>query len=376
MINTLLTLVLAPLLRLFERRPATTSPPQRVLVIQAAKIGDAICTSPLLRELRAGLPHAHVAVLANPAVAPLLQANPRIDAIIPVAAAEWRGTLGKLRLAARLRRGNFDVVLCCNGGSVWPLTTLWAGIPQRISVLPNFAGRSQRLAARLWSRGVAHRGDRLIVETYFDMLRTLGIDPVRADKEVFAAAGAEERVTALLPEGGKLIGIAVSAANKLKELESGTLAAVAAGLLEALPDVRIVLLGTAGDVERASALTDALAPAERARIIDTCGRVALADLPALLARLAAFVGVDSGLTYMADALNLPLVSVAGPCNMAETRPVNPRAAIVQRRLPCLPCAHIFRAPATCHVGTLACIRDVKAGEIVAAVRQALAETAA
>ncbi|MBU0753438.1 MAG: hypothetical protein KJ787_15165 [Gammaproteobacteria bacterium] len=374
MINTLLTLLLAPLLRLFCRRAAV--PPQRVLVIQAAKIGDAICTSPLLRELRAGLPHAHVAVLANPAVAPLLQANPRIDAIIPVTAAEWRGTLGKLRLAARLRRGNFDVVFCCNGGSVWPLATLWAGIPQRIGVLPNFAGRSQRLAGRLWSHGVAHRGDRLIVESYFDMLRAAGVEPVATDKEVFAAPAAQERVAALLPEAGKYVGIAVSAANKLKELESGTLAAVAAGLLDAQPDIRIVLLGTAGDAGRAGALTGALAPAQQARLIDTCGQVALADLPALLARLAAFVGVDSGLTYMADALNLPLVSVAGPCNMAETRPVNPRAAIIQRRLPCLPCAHIFRAPTTCHVGTLACIRDVQAGEIVAAVLRALDGTAA
>ena len=58
MIYALLTRLLMPLLRLFERRPAV--PPRRILVVQVAKIGDAICTTPLLRELRsrpAGCPH-------------------------------------------------------------------------------------------------------------------------------------------------------------------------------------------------------------------------------------------------------------------------------------------------------------------------------
>lgn len=369
MIHILLTLLLLPLLRLFCRRAAT--PPQNVLVIQTAKIGDIICTTPLLRELRAGLPQARITVLAGSIAAPLLHANPRVDTVMVADPAQWRGLTGKLRLAARLRRGGFDAALCCNGGAVWPVVALWAGIPLRISVLPNFAGRTQRLANRLWTTGEPHRGDRLIVDTYFGMLRRLSLAPVRPEKEVFAAAGAAERVAALLPAGGSCIGIAVSAANKLKELGSDKLAAVAQSLFAAFPACRIVLLGTAGDAARAAAILEALDAQQRERVVDTCGRVALADLPALLARLTAFVGVDSGLTYMADALGLPLVSVAGPCNMAETRPVNPRAIIIQRRLPCLPCAHIYCAPTTCHTGTLACIREIAATEIAAAVNAAL-----
>lgn len=374
MIHVLLTLLMAPLLRLFTRCPVM--PPRRILVIQVAKIGDVICTTPLLRELRAGLPQAQIAALASSITEPLLRVNPRVDAVIVADPQQWYGIAAKLRLALLLRRGGFDAVLCCNSSAVWPVVTLWAGIPRRIGVISNFAGRSQRLANRLWTTGILHHGDRLIVETYFDMLRMLGVMPVRPDKEVFAAAGAWERLAALLPKTHPLIGIAVSAANKLKELGSDKLAAVAKGLLAAFPVCRIVLLGTAGDATRATTLLEALNQEQRERVVDTCGRVALADLPELLRHLVAFVGVDSGLTYMADALALPLVSVAGPCNMAETRPVNPHALIIQRRLPCLPCAHIFRAPATCHVGTLACIRDIDAAEIVAAVRAILAEVTA
>ncbi|MCK7500104.1 MAG: hypothetical protein MZW92_64605 [Comamonadaceae bacterium] len=97
----------------------------------------------------------------------------------------------------------------------------------------------------------------------------------------------------------------------------------------------------------------------------------LAELPALLARLSAYVGVDSGVTYMADAVGVPLVSVAGPCNMAETRPLGNHAVIIQRQLPCAPCAHIFAAPYHCRTGTHACTRTVGAEEIVAAAGELL-----
>jgi heptosyltransferase II len=367
MIYTLLTLLLEPLLRLFARCPA--SPPARILVIQVAKIGDAICTTPLLRELHSALPSAHVTVLAGAAAAPLLRVNPRIDEVVVAVPADWHGPAAKLRLAARLRRGAYDAVLCCNGGATWPVVLCWAGIARRIGVIPNFAGRSQRLAARLWSTGVAHRGDRMIVDTYFDMLRALGLAPGDTRKEAFAAAAAEARVAALLPDGGSLIGLAISAANKLKELGTARQGGLIGELLAAWPRAHIVLLGGPDDKAQAAALAAILPQERREAVIDGCGAVALADVPALLARLDLFVGVDSGLTYIADALEVPLVSVAGPCNMKETGPVGPHARIVQKALPCAPCAHIFRAPYTCRVGTRACILDVGNEEIMAAARE-------
>jgi ADP-heptose:LPS heptosyltransferase len=369
-IYTLLTLLLAPLLRLFERRPAR--PPRRVLVVQVAKIGDAVCTSPLLRELRRELPEARIAVLAGAAAAPLLRVNPRIDEVLVADAADWKGFGAKLALAARLRRGGYDAALCCNGGATWPVVLAWAGIARRIGVVPNFAGRSQRLATRLWTAGIAHRGDRMIVETYFDMLRALGLAPADTRKEVHAAFGADERAAALLPADDRpLIGLAVSAANKLKELGTAKQAELVAELLAAWPQALVVLLGGPGDRDQAAALAAAVPPQARGALIDTCGAVALADLPALMARLDLFVGVDSGLTYIADALDLPLVSVAGPCNMKETGPVGRRARIVQHALPCAPCAHIFRAPYACRIGTRECILDVTSAEVVAAARDAL-----
>ena len=102
-------------------------------------------------------------------------------------------------------------------------------------------------------------------------------------------------------------------------------------------------------------------------MINACGTLGIAELPALLQRLTVFIGVDSGVTYMADAVNTPIVSVAGPVDMQETRPLGDQVIILQRTdLPCAPCSHTFKAPYTCRVGARACIEGIDARQIAQA----------
>ena len=373
MIYVLLTLLVAPLLRALAGSGRPTAP-RRILVIQLAKIGDLLCSTPVFRELKRRHPQAEIHVLANPVNAPLLRLDPHVAVVHEARAAEFKGLAGKLMLTRRLRAGNYDAVVCLNVGVAYAVCSLWALIPVRLAVLPNFCGRAYRLAARLWSGVEAHRGDRLIQDTYLALLRQIGVEGGSRAKEVHAAPGAADKVRALLAEDGRpLVGIGVSSANKLKELGTEKVAAVAAGLLARSSELLVVLVGGETDREQAATVTAAVANPER--LVDTTGRFALAELPALLTRLSAYVGVDSGVTYMADAVGVPLVSVAGPCNMAETRPLGRHVVIIQRELPCAPCAHIFHAPYRCRTGTHACTREVGAEEIVAAVTRLLGAAA-
>lgn len=365
MIQVLLSWIFLPPLWLLQRRGVGA--PMRILVVQTAKIGDAVCTSPLLRELHTTFPHAALAVLATPLTAPLFRASPRVDQVIECDGLALRGPLAKLRLALRLRRERFDLALCCNAAAHWPCLLLWAGIPRRVGIVPNYLGNSMRLASGLWTEAVPHRGGRLVMETYGDMLAACGLPAGSLDKEVYAEAGTEDKARAIVPNGPEAVGIAVSSGNKLKELGEHKLAGILARLLARRPAARVVLLGTAADRALAEALITCLAARFSGRIIDACGATNLAELPALLQRLDVFVGVDSGLTYMADSLGLPLVSVAGPADMDDARPVNPRAVVIRRELPCAPCSHYFRAPYGCRIGTRACITEVTEDEIVAAV---------
>ena len=366
----LLTYLFAPLLLMltaFKRRPAV----RRLLVIQTAKIGDLLCSTPIFRELKRCHPQLHLTVLAHPVNRGLLELNPHVDQVDTITTLEIKGLAGKLRLWHRLRQGHYDGVLALNPNVPFAVCALWALIPVRLSILPNFMGSSYRLAARLWSHTVEHRGDRLIMETYLDLMRPLGVEGGSIAKEMYASADADLAVAPFLPEdAAPLIGIAVSSANKLKALGVEKLAALSARLL-AGTTAHIVLIGAAQDTADAQNLIGMLATP--GRVVDTTGQLTLTQLPALLKRLSLFIGVDSGITYMADALNVPLVSIAGPCDMRETRPIQPRVIIIQKTLPCAPCAHIFKAPYDCKIGTRECVTSVSTEEILQAALAVLGE---
>ena len=364
MIHLLLTLLLSPFLRLLAGRSPT--PPRRLLVIQLAKIGDLLCSTPVFRELKRSFPQIELHVMATKVNAPLLEANPHVDEVVVEDARNFGGIMGKVLLANKLRKGNYDTVICLNSGAAYATAALWAGIPRRMAVLSNFAGSTHRLAARLWTDVEPHRGDRLIQETYLALLSRLGVVAGRVDKDAYAATSAVDRCGELLGAApGELIGIAVSSANRLKALGSEKIVDIGRRLLDARLDARLVLTGGREDHEQAAAIAARL-PA--GRVINICGACGLAEMPTLLEKFSVFLGVDSGLTYMADAVGVPLVSVAGPCNMKETRPLGVNVRILQRAdLPCAPCAHIFRAPYTCHTGTHACTREIGADQIAHAV---------
>jgi len=221
------------------------------------------------------------------------------------------------------------------------------------------------LARRPGTPCVRHDGSQLIGSTYARLLALLDVASLDPHKALRASPRAEARVDdfpggAGHVPGNGLAGVAISAANKLKELGQPLLEGVCRKLLDAHPDLEVVLLGGPGDRPLAGALMAAL---DSTRLIDSCGAFELDEVPALLQRLKVFIGVDSGLTYMADTLDIPLVSLAGPCNMEETRPQNEHAVILQESLPCVPCAHIFKAPYSCRIGTRACIVNVQADAI-------------
>ncbi len=90
-----------------------------------------------------------------------------------------------------------------------------------------------------------------------------------------------------------------------------------------------------------------------------------------MSRLALYVGVDSALTHTADALQIPLVCIAGPSNMQETGPASSRSVIVTSDVPCAPCSFVFRVPYHCHVSTHVCVRTLTAERILGACRSAL-----
>jgi ADP-heptose:LPS heptosyltransferase len=370
MIYLLLTWFLAPFALLRRLLSPRHPKPERILLIQTAKIGDYICTTPIIRALREHYPNARLLLLVNPLAEPLARHQPGADEVIVLPDGRLRGLSGRLRFYQLLRREHVDTTVCISPNLSFLLLPFLAGTQRRASILPNFGGHTYRLASPFLSAAEPHRQGRMVVETGMALLGRMGVNMPLPAKEVGVAPGASARVAAAvpLPQGMRWIGLGVSSGNKLKELGPAKLQALIRGLLALADDVGVVLIGSAGDTALAQEL---LASFSSGRVMDGTGQVSLEDLPALIDRLALYVGVDSGITYLADARSIPVVDIMGPADAEDQRPTGARAVVIRTRLPCAPCSHAFAAPYACAIGTRACVTDTDIPAVVAHAKQLL-----
>ena len=370
MIYLLITWLAAPLLwwRAAHQRSGKT---QRILVIQTAKIGDFVATTPVFRALRQRLPEAEIVALLHPVNVPLAQGLDSIDRIIPLPSSGFKGWAGKRWLLQQVAEGYTGVLVLSPNLSTL-LAPFWAGVAQRVSVLADRRQGSARLAYPFLTHGEVHRSGRLFRETALRALAGLG---VTVDQALLAlpnemprcAAGEVKREAALGARQGPLVGLGLGAGNRMKALAPSQLNALAEEIVSRSL-ATLVLVGTAEDQPAASELRAAL---PGSRVIDTTGQWSLAELPSLLAGLDCFVGVDSGATYMADALGVPVVDFMGPADASDQRPIGPRAIVVRSAEPCAPCSHTFDAPYRCHLGTRACIGKAPLESLVEQVQRLL-----
>ena len=365
MLYFLLTWLVSPWLRHCAQRPP--GEPRRVLLIQTAKIGDLVCTTPIIASLKTTWPECQLTVLVNPACAPLLKHDPAVDALWPVPATEWQGLAGKWRLLRRLRAGTFDTCIVLSPNSAFLLLPLWAGIPQRAAMLGNFPSRSLDRCARFLTHVERHRTGRQVLATELALLEQLGIDNRIEHKVLHPAPTAASKVAMLLADRtAPRIGIGISAGNMMKALSAEQLTELCRRLLADLPH-DLVLVGTAAD--RATAGSIIRGSEFPQRIIDASGALALDELPALMPSLAAYFGVDSGVTYIADTFDVPTVDLMGPANADDQRPTGRHAVVLRSTVDCAPCSHAFRAPYHCARGDRACVAGADLSSIVAAVIQ-------
>lgn len=369
MIYLLLTWLAAPWLWWrAARRPVPAT--RRILVIQTAKIGDFVATTPVFRALRCRLPHSEIVALLHPVNEALAAPLDSIDRIIALPPGGFKGWAGKRWLLDVLAEG-YDGVVVLSPNLTTLLAPFWAGVRQRVSVLPDRRQGSTRLAYPFLTHGEVHRPGRLFRETALRALAGLGLsvdDALLAlpNEVVGGAAGPATRVALLAGAAGPLVGIGLGAGNRMKALDSAQFQELA-GLILARTPATLVLIGTAVDQPAAAEL---LAAQPSGRLIDSTGQCTLAELPALLAALDCFVGVDSGATYIADALGVPVVDFMGPADVADQRPLGALAVVINSNEACAPCSHAFDAPYACHLGTRACVRKAPLQQLADAVSRA------
>lgn len=354
----LLTWLLAPLWWPISLLRKLLNPqPKRILILEIAGIGDVVCSAHLYTQLRAQYPQARIDLVVDPVALSMAQALPMLDHVIEFSYAHQRGLMGRFRLT-RLCLG-YDTGLCLIPGAAQLTALCLAALPRRATVMPFPLNRSYAFLQPLMSSVVQHKSGSSFLATQARLFKHIGVASPDSKKKLPIIAGRVENPALIQATGQGAVGLLVGSGRALKRLTHEQLVGIVTSLLTKIdshPDVSVVLLGGPADRIVAQQIIHALEPALRQRIVDTTGVYALADLPIVLREMLIVIGVDSGVTHMADALGVPIVCIAGPVDLNEVYVPNRHREFIVVKPVCYPCSTVFDTPSSCRTGTLACLQ--------------------
>lgn len=298
--------------------------PERILVVPAGKLGDIVCTTPVLHAIRTHLPRAKIFVAEYGSAEALLDESGLVDAYVPTR------TLREYRTA--LRRENIDTVLL-TGPALYDLAAaLIARVPRIIA--PRVVGGycpQQTRPYRVLLRFVdtfPYAIDAYAPRERLRSLEPLGVHADDTAKRLGFSDAARAARTVFwekhgLTEGSYAI-LSPGAGNKIKEWPGERFARVAEHI--ARKGVPVVVIGTARDRKETRNTLKALV--DTTRIIDATEQLSLDELKAVIAGAQFFVSVDTGPLYIAEAFGVPTIDIVGPVDERVQPPMGRRHLVV------------------------------------------------
>ncbi len=328
--------------------------PTHLLVRSVNWLGDAVMAMPALQRLREALPATRITVLAPEKLADLWRLHTCVDAVVAIApgANPWR-------VGRQLRPLGCDAALVLPNSLRSALECSLAGIPRRIGRAaawrrwlltqaledaPSFVAMQKRTPADI-HRLIAHPAAPVRLPQsahhmhhYLHLASALGAssNPVAPRLEVAAHDVADARSSLQLPPG-PLLGLVPGAEyGPSKRWPIEGFAAVAAAM-RARHSCHVVILGGAGDRDKAGELAAALPQGTAANL---AGKTTLRQLAATLAACRVVVANDTGPMHLAAAVGAAVVAPFGSTNADLTAPGlpgDPRHEVVASSAPCSPC---------------------------------------
>ena len=245
----------------------------------------------------------------------------------------------------------------------------WSAIPNRVISISKYENKSSKILRFSGNYKLEIKLHTLALRHYLDLLKFLGIDKFDEKKEIFVSQVEEKIVGQFLEKNNLnaddlLIGIAITAGNKLKEWSKEKFAQLADKLVQEL-QAKVIFIGSSSDKKDISFVQSIM----KEKSIDSSQNFDLIELAVLLKYLKLFISVDTGPLYMANAMGTPVVDIAGPIDIYEQPPLGDKCEIVQKDLPCLPCSFVIKTARFCKHKHLKCVKDISVDDVWQAVNK-------
>jgi heptosyltransferase-1 len=294
-----------------QARARVASRAVRLLIVKTSSLGDVIHALPLATDLAAqsrssqGQSGIEIDWVLEEAFAPVVRLHPAVRRAIPVALRRWRkaplagDTWVEVGAARRsLREGGYDLVIDCQGLIKSAVVARWAGAPV---VGPDAASAREPLAAMLYQRPVA------VDRTLHAIARNRAIGAAALGYTASGAASFGLVAPAVPPELQDVTRtpyavLLTNASRPTKLWPDERWRAVEASFAQR--GWRSLLFwGTVDEGDRTRARAQGMQAAT------VMPRLGLESVAAVLAGAQMVVGLDTGLSHLAAALDVPTVGL-------------------------------------------------------------------
>jgi len=338
--------------------------PDKILVVRLSSMGDVILATPVIRVLKTKNPDALISMAVKAQWAGVVRYNPYLYRVIEFEdKAQHSGFTGLLRFSAMVRREKFDLVI-----------DLHANFRSRV-----ISAVSGTRVLR-YDKAVFERRDMVfrkkfpvkpthVIERYLKTLEPLGISgiDIETKTQVFTSNAEENFALEFLKKHNMaksciLVGIGPGGKYYTKRWLPERFSGLARVLSEKYKYGIIFF----GDEKDGNIIEQVRAGAEVPGT-DASG-ISILQTAALMKQCRVFIGNDSGLMHLAEALGVPVVAIFGPTvRHFGFYPVGLRSRIVERSLECRPCS--LHGTDKCPDGTLACQAGISQDDIIAALKE-------
>jgi ADP-heptose:LPS heptosyltransferase len=302
---------------------------EAILAIRPRALGDVVLVSPALRALRRGAPDAALEVVTERRYAALVAAWPGVTKVWPLDP----GAGATVQLGRELRRRRYRAVVDFFGNPRSAQLAALAPAPLRAGY--DLRGRAAAYHVRVPRTQVTEAGRREYSAATHVRLAVAaggvedGVDPRITVSDAARAAASQLMARAGFAPHERPVGVVAAGTWPTKTWPASHFAVLCRGLLAS--GRRVLLLSGPGE-EHLVRLLERLAPG--VRVLPPCG---VAELAAVIARLAALVGTDSGPRHLAAALGVPTFAWFGPTHPDNWNPPGAEHGYWFTDVPCRGC---------------------------------------
>ncbi|MFA5838561.1 MAG: glycosyltransferase family 9 protein [Candidatus Paceibacterota bacterium] len=313
----LITLILSPFLFfLINRKKNNENKDLKILIIpQLTRIGDLICSTPVFRAIKLSYPESHLSVLVSNKASGIIKDNTRINEIIIYEDYSFWA------LTKKIRRENFNWGFSLSATSVSTILFFLGLIKNRVKTTRENKPITEKITDWLNNFKLLYKNYTYLPKHHLDLLKFINITNPEEKKEIFFSHEGNKKMVAFLKENNvlerdKLVGISISAGNKIKEWGDGKFLSLAETIINKYK-VKIFFLGSKKDEYRIKKLLENKIR-DKNYVIAT--NFSLEDLPSLIKSFSLFMSADTGPLYIANAINIPTINIIGPVDPREQPP--------------------------------------------------------